>query len=110
MVSRVSFRCVRTRSNSSSKRTLSSSVPKNDSICPEMCTVRLIQLEGFPATGTGWPMGFLQAIVTVDQSQEETSSTLSQPIDGVKLRSSYRLGPHSQFDGSKQGVVSAVCS
>src|SRR5216684_6067562 len=36
MVSRVSFKCVRTCSASSSRRTFSSRVPKKGSICPEM--------------------------------------------------------------------------
>src|SRR5215467_5623310 len=90
MVRRLSLRCVRTWSVSSSRRTFSSSVPKNGSICPEMWTVRRIQLEEVPAVREVVRPGFTfteSFISDCNAFSDAVTTTLAQAEFGVKLRS-----------------------
>src|SRR5882757_8809199 len=97
MVRRLSLRCVRTCRVASRRRTFSSSVPKKDSICPEMWTVRRIQLGEVPAMREV----VRPAIAFTDSFANEfkafcceANTTLAQANCGVKLRSCERKARH----------------
>src|SRR5579872_5954127 len=103
MVRRLSLRCVRTWSVSSSSRTFSSSVPKKGSICPEMWTVRRIQLEEVPAVREVVRPAFwiTESFVTALQNCcDESTTTLAQAIWEVKLRSCERRRVIAQHQGT----------
>src|SRR6202000_763012 len=89
MVRRLSLRWVRTCRVSSSRRTFSLSVPKNGSICPEMWTIRRIQLEEDPAVRevVRPAVSFTESLVSAFKPFcGEATNTLAQAIWQVKLR------------------------
>src|SRR4029077_10546813 len=82
IVSFESCRWVRTCNESSSRRTFSSSVPKNGSIFPAMCIVRLMHVEDFSDELTA--AGFPKAGNVPGTAKRLTASR--SPIDLVSLR------------------------
>jgi hypothetical protein len=68
-------------------------VPKNGSICPEMWTIRRIQLEEDPAVREALrpAASFTESLISVSSAFcDETTNTLAQAICEVKLRSCER--------------------